>query len=177
MPSSYADSFAPIVHTLIGLDPKSVLDVGPGWGKYGLACREYLPALERLMAVEVPEGRLCTQDTIYDQVYTGDVRLFGNSEFWRRFDLVLLIDVIEHMPLDEGKALLSGIARAGVQALVSTPRVFFEQHVPGNPHEAHLCVWGAGDFAELRLPVLRDASTRDSFIYALDKVRWPASRS
>ena len=175
MPSSYADSFGPIVHTLVELNPLDVLDVGPGWGKYGLACREYLPNLRRLMAVEVPEGRLPTQDAIYDQVYTGDIRLFPNREFWSRFDLVMLIDVIEHMPFDEGRTLLNNIARAGVRALVSTPKMFFEQHDPTNPHEEHHCLWRWDDFASLAGGILIDASTTDSIIYALDRIRWPTS--
>jgi hypothetical protein len=168
MPSSFVDAFAPIVHALVDLKPLSVLDVGPGWGKYGLACREYVSTLERLMAVEVPEGRLPTQDVIYDEVYTGDVRVFPNREFWQRFDLVLLIDVIEHMRHDDGERLLDRMIRAGCRVLVSTPKIFMEQHDPNNPHEEHLCLWTWDELLAIKgVDLLADASTIDSIIYVL----------
>lgn len=165
MPSSYLDSVLPVMHTVIGLDPRRVLDVGPGWGKYGVMCREYLPELMVLDAVEVPEGRLRTQDTIYDEVWEIDARRFGG---WGRYDLVLLIDVIEHMSKDDGHALLWGIQRSGPKVLVSTPKVFFEQHDDHNPYEEHLSLWGWDDFAEHGVKL--DVSTIDSVIYLLKSV-------
>ena len=53
MPSSFVDSVPPTIKTIISLDPERVIDVGPGWGKYGLMCKEYLPNLQRVEAVEV----------------------------------------------------------------------------------------------------------------------------
>jgi Methyltransferase domain len=163
MPSSYAESFPPIVHCLIRRDPRRVLDIGPGWGKYGLVCREYLPALELLDAVEVPQGRLPTQ-TLYDTVYIGDVR-HAPATFFCMYDLVMLVDVIEHVPIEEGHELLDRIQNAGADVLVSTPNVFFHQHVEHNPHEEHLSFWAATEFD--RHHVVEDISTVNSFIYVL----------
>lgn len=170
MPSSYADSFPGIVHTLIAANPKRVIDIGPGWGKYGLACREYLPELETLRAVEVAPGRLPTQDAIYDMVYTDDVRdLITVADFWSRFDLALLIDVIEHLDLIEGHCLLASLQEAGVQILVSTPKVFFEQHVETNPFEEHVSLWTRDHFASYG--IVTDSSTSSSLIYLLRQNR------
>jgi hypothetical protein len=168
MPSSYADSFPGIVHMLIRANPKRVIDIGPGWGKYGLACREYLPELESLRAVEVAPGRLPTQDAIYDMVYTDDVRdLIAIPDFWTRFDLAILVDVIEHLDKNEGHALLAALQEAGVQTLVSTPKIFFEQHDDNNPFEEHVSLWTWGDFDAYGIQ--DDASTIDATIYLLLK--------
>lgn len=168
MPSSYVDSYAPIVHTLIGLEPTVVVDVGPGWGKYGLALREYVPSIKRLTAVEVEPGRLPVQDAIYDEVYTGDVRVWPSREFWAAHDLALLVDVIEHMPHSDGESLLARILDARCRVLVSTPKTFFEQNDPANPYEAHCSLWEWADFTCIsNARILQDVSTIDSIIYVL----------
>lgn len=166
MPSSYIDSVAPIVKAIIGLSPQRVLDVGPGWGKYGLLCREYLPDLQALWAIEVPEGRLPTQDAIYDRVYTGDIRLFRSWPRWHEIDVVLMVDVIEHLPLNDGHSVLKAIQAAGCSVLVSTPQLFTEQHDDYNPHEEHLSLWTWEDFRPHG--IIHDASTIDSIIYVLE---------
>lgn len=164
MPSSYVDSFAPIVHLLIQEQPRRVLDIGPGWGKYGLACREYLPDLEYLAAVEVPQGRLSTQDAIYDHVMVGDVRNAPATTF-AGYDIALLVDIIEHMSLEDGAQLLRTIQEAGCHPLVSTPKIWMDQHDESNPYETHVSLWTWEHFVEHG--VLADVSTIDSIIYLL----------
>lgn len=165
MPSSFVDSFPPIVKLLIQANPRRVMDIGPGWGKYGLACREYLQDLQALHAIEVHAGRLPVQDCIYDGVYTGDVRLHKSPQFWARWDLVLLIDVIEHVPHDDGHTLLRHILDAGTDVLVATPKQFFEQYDDRNPYETHRSHWIWSDFKHY--DILGDSSTIDAIIYVL----------
>jgi len=165
MPSSFAASYPPIIEVLLTIAPQRVIDIGPGWGKYGLACREYLPGLQTLHAIEVPPGRLEVQDAIYDHVYTGDARLFTSPNFWARFDLVLLIDVIEHMSLAEGHRLVDLMQHSGCRVLVSTPKVFESQHDDHNPYEEHVSLWSGQDFGQHGIEA--DASTIDSVIYVL----------
>lgn len=162
MPSSFSTSIAPIVGAIVSLQPTRILDVGPGWGKYGLLCREYLPQIDVLDAIEVSQGRLATQDFIYDHVIEADARGFNG---WNRYDLVLLIDVIEHMPKADGHELLDDIGRHGVCALVSTPKAFVEQHDEHNPFETHHCLWKWDDFCQHGIS--GDYSTGDAIIYTL----------
>jgi hypothetical protein len=165
MPSSYLDSVTPIMHAVINANPATVVDVGPGWGKYGLMCREYLPDLQVLDAVEVKEGRCPTQDSIYDFVFVTDARTFRG---WK-YDFALLIDVIEHMSKADGHALLRAMLGSGAKVLVSTPKVFAEQHDEHNPYEEHICLWSWQDFENYRVTV--DASTIDSIIYVLSDLK------
>lgn len=164
MPSSFVDPFPAIVKLLIELAPRRVIDIGPGWGKYGLACREYLPSLEYLAAIEVPEGRLPTQDVIYDDIVVLDART-ATAEQFQGCDLALLIDVIEHMRIDEGHKLLATIQAAKCEILVSTPKIFTPQHDHANPYEEHLSLW-SWDLLS-RHGIKRDISTIDSIIYLL----------
>ncbi len=165
MPSSYVDAVAPIVHALVALAPRRVVDVGPGWGKYGLLVREYLGVVAD--AIEVEPGRLPTQDALYGTVHVGDVRRFTPA-FWREqgWDLALLVDVIEHMPKADGHALLARLHDAGTAVLISTPKVFFSQHDPRNPYEEHVSHWTWQDLVG-RYAIMRDASTPDSLIYVV----------
>lgn len=164
MPSSFVDSYAPIVKLLIELNPRMIIDIGPGWGKYGLACREYLPDLEYLAGLDVPQGRLTTQDAIYDFMYVGDARETISS-FYKGYNVALLIDVIEHMTLDDGHELLRTIRKAGCRPLVSTPKVFTEQHDKNNPFETHVSHWDWEMFVPHGIDA--DVSTIDSIIYLL----------
>jgi hypothetical protein len=164
MPSSYADSYPPIVHAIIARKPRRVLDIGPGWGKYGLACREYVHDLDTIDAIEVVQGRMPTQPAIYNNVYIGDAR-DATETFYQDYDLVLIIDVIEHMPLTSGHALLAKIQRAGADVLVSTPTKFIAQHDETNPHEEHLSYWDWDEFSGHGIDV--DTSTPDANIYIL----------
>jgi hypothetical protein len=166
MPSSFVDSVAPIVKLLVDIDPQSVVDVGPGWGKYGLMCREYLPKLEIVDAVEVTQGRLPTQDVIYDNVFECDARTVAPA-FWGTYDVALIIDVIEHMSLEEGRLLIRSMADQGCRALVSTPKVWMEQHDENNPFETHVSLWTWKEFLRGKYEIQEDVSTIDSIIYLL----------
>lgn len=177
MPSSFVDSVPPIIKLLVELEPRHVLDVGPGWGKYGLMCREYLPTLLSLTALEVPEGRYLPgsqgrvlslagylQEAIYDHVVIEDVRSCVGGVF-SDFDLVLMIDIIEHMTLCDGHQVLDAMQGAGCRVLVSTPKIFMAQEDPDNPYETHRSLWSSEDFVHHR--IAKDVSTIDSIIYLL----------
>ena len=166
MPSSFVDSFAPIVKLLVDVAPTRVIDVGPGWSKYGLACREYLPDLRRLHAIEVKEGRRPVQDAVYDGVYTGNVLDFRSAQFWRRWDLVLLVDVIEHLTKRDGHRVLDCMQNAGPAVLVATPKQWIEQYDDNNPYEEHVSHWTGADFA--CHGIVADVSTIDAIIYLLE---------
>lgn len=121
-----------------------MLDVGPGYGKYGLLIREYLSEKpRRLEALEVDEWyvqHFTWLSCIYDEVFVGDARSF---DAYMAYDMVLLLDVIEHIPKEEALPLLRRIPG---RVVISTPCEWFEQSVPGHPHEDHVSHWNEADF-------------------------------
>lgn len=166
MPSSFVDSVPSVMKLLIDSAPSRVVDIGPGYGKYGLMAREYLgDKLLVLDCVEVKEGRLVTQDAIYDQVFEADARTLP-GDFWEGYDIALLVDVIEHMTIEEGLELLRLLRSSGCWVILSTPKIFEEQHDEGNPFEDHVSLW-SWEVLQGKVSVLRDESTIDSIIYLL----------
>lgn len=127
------------------VEHRTVLDVGPGWGKYATLLREYLnEPPERIDAVEawpayVDGHRL---RSLYDDVMIGsclDVT-DGRLAF---YDVVLMVDVIEHIPKAHA---LSFLRRVPGRVVISTPVEFFDTG-PGLPHtEQHISHWTVEDF-------------------------------
>lgn len=146
MPSSSLLAAPQIIH-LVHTTPnkRRVLDVGPGWGKYATLLREYLdPRPEVIDAVEAwgPYVDAHRLRNLYRKVWACDVRDL-TDETLARYDVTLMVDVIEHLPLDDGHALLDRIP--GVVVL-STPVAFF-QNPPGlPPTETHRSHWTSREF-------------------------------
>ncbi|MEI5032400.1 hypothetical protein RB201_04165 [Streptomyces sp. S1A(2023)] len=82
---------------------------------------------------------------MYDEIHVEDIRESEDHLLYR--DLVILGDVLEHMPREDAVALLERAVAAGAwNLLVSVPIVESVQgEVDGNPHEAHVHQWDAGD--------------------------------
>jgi 2-polyprenyl-3-methyl-5-hydroxy-6-metoxy-1,4-benzoquinol methylase len=79
-----------------------------------------------------------------------------------RYDLVLMIDVLEHFDRDDGFASLRKATSVGAEVLISTPRRPRPQGaVKGNPFERHRSRWTAADFAGY---AWRPSSTHHSLI-------------
>ena len=116
MPSSHWYQLNEIMELIIFTQPKNILDIGVGFGKYGFLSREYLELFdgrEKLWDWKIIiDGIEIFQDYItplhkivYDQIYIGNVMdILPTLE--KKYDLILLIDVIEHLNFDEGKKLI-----------------------------------------------------------------------
>jgi len=118
------------------LKPKSIMDVGPGAGKYGLLAKEVLPNVQ-LSCIEVwePYFEEFNLKDIYGVAYCMDVR--DRKDF--KYDLVILGDVLEHMTVEESVALWELIKTQAKAAMISIPIVHFPQgHEHGNPYEEHI---------------------------------------
>ncbi len=148
MPSSHFYQLNQIMELITLTRPNSILDVGIGFGKYGYLCREYLELLDgrqklddwqrRIDGIEIFERYITPlQEKIYDHIYPGDALdiLPGLS---KKYDLILLIDVIEHFEYAQGDRLLRLCLQLGKNAIVSTPKFDFPQSACfGNPFERH----------------------------------------
>ena len=142
--------------------PLQLVDVGPGWGKYGLLVREYVDPSAHLAAVEAwaPYVERHPLRAIYDQVLTVDVLEALNLHARRGdpdthaaatarsalqlADVVLLADVIEHLPKPQALDLLDLIPG---WAVISTPRDYFHNGEGLPPTEDHVSHWTLADFA------------------------------
>lgn len=106
MPTSDYHNINAILAIVTNLRPKKVLDVGCGFGKYGVLLREYLDVWqERLLPKEWKADLVGIEayeryhnpvyDFVYSKVHLGEAqRVLPTLE---DFDVILIADVIEHL--------------------------------------------------------------------------------
>lgn len=160
MPTSQCNQISTIMEIVMAAKPQSVLDIGIGFGKFGFLCREYLELWDgrqrygdwqrRIDGVEAFDEYVTPlQRLIYTHIYTGDARLIV-PELSFTYDLILLIDVIEHFTIDDGRALLRACAERGKACLISTPLEASPQGPAfGNSYEVHQSQWSKRHFTDL----------------------------
>ncbi len=165
MPTSYLYQLNEIAELIVLVAPQSILDVGVGFGKYGVLAREYLEFRDerkkyndwqrRIDGIEIFQQYITPlHEFIYDHMYLGDAQTLLPT-LDTRYDLLLLVDVIEHFPHANGVALLQKCLHASRNVLVSTPVDFFPQHAAfENPHETHHSHWPAAQFKPFQPNVL-----------------------
>lgn len=128
---------------------RSVLDVGPGYGKYGLLLREMLNEKpERLDAVEAWPQYVADFPwlaCIYDEVIVADV-LDLHAEHLAEYEVVLMADVLEHI---EASAAVALFARTPGRIVISTPADFFHNGDGLPPTEAHVSHWTVDGLASI----------------------------
>jgi len=163
MPTSNKYIITPVIKLVEQIRPKSVLDVGAGFGKWGFLLREYCEVWnwdnalyndkdKFRWAVKIDGVEICgkyikdLQRNIYDRIFIGDVfQLIGELD---NYDLIILGDVIEHFDKDTGRRLLEKCCdKANKAVIVMTPIVFSPQgDACGNAAERHVSLWTKGDF-------------------------------
>jgi len=137
---------------IVTLEPSSVLDVGAGFGKYGVLCREYLELWDgrqkysefarRIDAVEAFEEYITPiHRFVYNHVYVDDIsKIIDTLDF--NYDLVLLIDVLEHFDKNEGVLLARKILAKHGGMIISTPKTVSNQRDAfNNEYEIHRSQW------------------------------------
>ena len=134
-----------IVRTMARLEPRRMLDVGPGYGKYGFLFRERVDDFrwERVLhGIDVFAGYLerSRMSGLYDHHFIGH---FLEVEILEQYDLVLMVDVLEHFSDSEGEQALEKALSLAPSVLVATPLGYEQGPMYGNRHEAHLSEWPA----------------------------------
>jgi hypothetical protein len=161
MASSFADQIPTVAYVLGRLNPKTVLDVGKGFGKYGFLLHEYVgidygkkPDPHRTLAqqsriaidaVEVnPSYQWPHISQFYREVYFGRVEELCDN--LPAYDVVLMADVIEHIEKIDALRVVDSFLARGSTLLISTPRKFFQQELFESPDERHVSFWTVKDF-------------------------------
>lgn len=161
MPSSFSSQIATILHLVSCIKPRKVLDVGKGYGKYGFLLHEYLGIPEdvkidrtksmkeqsrlQIDCVEVDEDLLLPHlSQFYREVIVSDI--IRSYESLGTYDLVMMIDVIEHLPKADAIKIVKHFVEQGAYVLVATPYDFFEQERNQSVYEHHVSHWTVKDF-------------------------------
>ncbi|MBK9660527.1 MAG: hypothetical protein IPO68_11655, partial [Chitinophagaceae bacterium] len=154
MPSSSPFQISQVVNWIIYLKPSKVLDIGIGNGKYGFLCREALdtpheeiPNRITVHGIEGFESYITdVHRLIYDKIFIGNgVDILKDHP--EQYDLVLLIDVIEHLDKNTGMHFLERLLEISKNVIVTTPYGYVPQDdVFGNDFEVHRSGWVEKDF-------------------------------
>jgi len=152
MPTSHFSQLNEIVQLIVYTDPQSILDIGPGFGKYGFLAREFLELWDgreelskwtrRIEGIEAfPDYLTPVHEFAYDRVHIGDAaEIVAGLE--DSYDLILMIDVLEHFDYERGLELVSRCLRIGRNLIISTPKNIGRQEAAfGNPYEVHRFQW------------------------------------
>ena len=150
-------SFAILPHIMLiaqQKQPKTILDVGIGYGIYGPAFRQWLdmgvkPYKIVIDGVEGFAGYESAAWQEYNSIVVQDIAHF-ESPF--TYDMIVFSDVIEHFDKLKGSHIVSKLKtwlNPGGILFIGTPAVWLAQtEVHGNELERHLSLWTVADFPD-----------------------------
>jgi hypothetical protein len=158
MPTSNISQITDIMELIYFTNPRSILDIGVGFGKYGFLSREFLELMDgrkkyndwkvNIVGIEAFKDYLTqVHDFIYDKIYLGNV-IDILPTINNKFDMILLIDVLEHFDFRDGIKILNICKEKSDYMIVSTPKdIGIQQDSFNNTFEIHKFQWNKSHFA------------------------------
>jgi len=126
MPTSNPTIIPVIINIIRELHPTKILDLGIGKGKYGFLIREYLEGNinNKNLIINGVEGYSKNitqlQEKIYDNIFNEDIRNTRNY-LLNTYDLIIMIDVFEHLTKDDAIQLITEITKKSKYILIAVP--------------------------------------------------------
>jgi len=150
MPVGFPEALPYVMRTFRRVEPRTVLDIGCGYGFWGAVLRNYFGTDPRtgsifplmqvgIVGVEIWPAYRNPMWDLYNGVIVG--RIEDHLDLVSSADLVVAIDVIEHLPERLGERILQ-TAKAFVMGV---PRERPQGAHYGNEAERHLSFWNADD--------------------------------
>jgi len=168
------------------LNPKTILDIGVGFGRWGILFREFLEIWENakyngdwdrvIDGVEIFPGYI--KD--YHKYFYSSIYIENALDYLRRsenkYDLINMGDVIEHFIKKEGEELIELAMKKGKYVLINIPigKHWEQRGTIENPHEAHKSIWYNNDFTKYkyyRLKSFSDLALRNYSVVLLSENR------
>lgn len=149
-------NLTPVANLLVMTDPKTVLDVGVGFGNYGIIARAYLDVWRGRMFKEkwqtiidgieyYKEFKTPIYDFIYDHLFWGDV--FELLPKLPKYQAVILMHIVEHLEKPQALKLITmAKSHCTKRIIIGTPSQFFNTGCPDHPKEQHRCLFTPLEF-------------------------------
>lgn len=168
------------------LNPESILDIGIGFGRWGILFREFLEIWENskydgnwertIDGVEIFPGYIKE----YHKYFYSNIYIENASEFLKKtdkkYDLINLGDIIEHFEKSKGEGLINLALEKGKYVLINIPigKHWQQEGSKENPYEAHKSVWYNNDFTKYKYNIIKsfsDFTLRGYSVVLLSKKR------
>lgn len=162
---------------------KSILDIGCGDG----SLMKLINKSGRFYAVGIdifePYLMNCKRIGSHADLIKGDIRKLPFKS--KSFDVVLSVEVLEHLEKAEGRAFLEAIERiAREKVVIATPFGEYEQsEFHENPYQAHKAIWRPSELKELGykirgvgLNLPRKSSEEGQVVFLLPKILKPVAK-
>lgn len=166
MPSSYHGFLSEVTDLFLECHPRTVLDVGVGFGKWGMLFREYADVFlgrpkrhewqAMIVGVEIFADYIQEhQRAIYSDIIIGDIAKL--APVLPCFDFGYAGDVIEHLPKEIALQTLEILRRKCGRFVVCIPlgTDWIQGENFGNPAEAHKSIWTGRDFEEWPIRIIK----------------------
>jgi len=179
MPTSDYHHIPDVLHIVEQLRPKSILDIGIGFGIFGYLYRQ---VLELYQGINLKGSDLIVDgieifadlnnplwEMVYNNVFIGDaLTLLDNL---RHYDLITACDIIEHLSKDEGKILIKKMLKHADIIIITSPRSFIKSEASfGDIYDIHKTLWSKDDFKGIP-HLYKDIGFTFMVIASLDKER------
>jgi SAM-dependent methyltransferase len=140
VPTSATEGKQWIYEKSLIINPKRILDIGPGIGTYYNLLSEHLNA--EWVGVEIWEPYIeCFKLNEKYKLIIGDIRTVDWSQLGK-FDLTICGDILEHMTISDALVVWDNIRIHSKWVLLSIPIIIWAQgELEGNPYEEHLSTW------------------------------------
>lgn len=166
------------------LDPKSILDIGVGFGRWGILFREFLEVwgdnnfkgnwTRIIDGVEIfPEYINSYHDFFYNNIYIEDALDFIKHTK-NKYDLINCGDVIEHFKKSDAIEFIQTCLNKSKYVLINIPvgNNWEQGPVNNNNNEMHLSVWEVSDFKNYDNTLIKkftDIELRNYIVVLLSK--------
>lgn len=160
---SERSNITPVANLLVQADPKSVLDVGVGFGTYGYIARAFLDVwrgrmfkkdwkakidgIEFYKEFENPIYSFC-----YDRVFFGNVlEILPKLE---KYDMIIFMHILEHMEKFRAIEVIELASKhANKRIIIGTPMRFFKTGYENWPAEQHRCHFTPAELQKLHFKI------------------------
>ena len=182
MPTSNWQNISYNINLVRKLNPKSILDIGVGFGRWGILFREFLEIWDEENYSgrwkRIIDGVEIFPDYIkdYHRYFYNNIYIENALDFLRRnenkYDLINCGDVIEHFTKQEGEELIKLCLDKGRYVLINIPigKNWEQPEVGNNKYEAHRSKWYNSDFTKYKYNKIKsfnDFTLRDFSVILL----------
>ncbi len=163
MPISDYRHIPQVLDEVYALQPETVLELGIGFGKWGVLLREVLDAMYGRCCKHQWKRKIAGVDAwgwyrnpswdVYDEVFIGDFSDYDKKDNpFEKFDLVMMMDSLEHLTPEVGRPFLRSLVEKNKHVIISVPNGYMPQDGSpyGNEYENHR--WTFNGLEEFQFP-------------------------